>query len=30
MAAGYASALDYTDNDVMLAAGWLEGALTQQ
>ena len=30
MAAGYASSVNYSDNDVMTAVGFLEGALTQQ
>ena len=30
MAAGYASSMNYSDNDVMTAVGFLEGALTQQ
>ena len=30
VAAGYASSVNYSDNDVMTAVGFLEGALTQQ
>ena len=30
MAAGYATASNYTDNEVMFAVGFLEGALTHQ
>ena len=30
MAAGYANPTNYTDNEVMVAAGFLEGALTHQ